>query len=142
LGSQVYLADGGRYDPVADRWAPMSNQGAPPSRALYWTIRLTGVWTGTELIVWQGQTGGRYDPRTDHWEPLPPLGEAAPPGREQRFATSAVWTGREFLVIWDADPYEARSGSRWDPASDQWTRFPVLPASFSGMPRAQPNVAW
>jgi N-acetylneuraminic acid mutarotase len=57
-----YLADGARYDPVADSWTPTSSAGAPTARRLH-----LGVWTGSEMIVWGGSavsgtlgTGGGY----------------------------------------------------------------------------------
>jgi hypothetical protein len=62
----IYLDSGGRYDPTTDTWASTSLANAPNSREFH-----TGVWTGTELIVWGGEygdgeevnwldTGGRY----------------------------------------------------------------------------------
>lgn len=58
------LADGGRYDPVANAWRRVTATDAPLGR--YWH---TAVWTGSEMIVWGGwgnattlNTGARYIP--------------------------------------------------------------------------------
>jgi hypothetical protein len=49
---------GGRYNPTTDTWLATSITGAPSGVYLH-----TGVWTGTEMIVWGGyfytNTGGR-----------------------------------------------------------------------------------
>ena len=51
-GGDVFLGDGGHYDPVADEWTPTATVGAPAARGLH-----SAVWTGQEMIVW----GGTYD---------------------------------------------------------------------------------
>jgi hypothetical protein len=60
------MADGARYNVSTDVWTSMSPVAAPSARA-----RASGVWTGTELIVWGGDpngsaqsSGARYSPRT------------------------------------------------------------------------------
>src|SRR4029077_13667235 len=53
-----------------DSWTATSTTNAPEGRA-----GPTGVWTGSEMIVWGGEpslfsqlnTGGRYNPSTDSW---------------------------------------------------------------------------
>jgi alpha-tubulin suppressor-like RCC1 family protein/subtilisin family serine protease/N-acetylneuraminic acid mutarotase len=54
----VYYADGARYSPAADRWLPLPVSGAPVPRAKH-----EAVWTGTEMILWGGEsaTGDRSD---------------------------------------------------------------------------------
>jgi len=88
--------DGARYDPVADTWTRMSMTGAPSRRSA-----ASGVWTGSQLIVWGGtfygdelRTGGRYDPATDTWTPTTLAG--AP---EARGGHTAVWTG-DRMIVW------------------------------------------
>ncbi|MBK6688891.1 MAG: PD40 domain-containing protein [Deltaproteobacteria bacterium] len=51
-------ASGGRYDPNLDAWSPMDTSGPAAS---------AGIWTGSELFVWNGTAGGRYDPLTNTW---------------------------------------------------------------------------
>ena len=78
-GSARTLGDGAQYDPVADRWTPMSSVNAPAPRT-----DATVVWTGRRLVVLGGtqtpggpplRDGGVYDPATDRWTRL-----GAPPG--------------------------------------------------------------
>jgi Dockerin type I domain len=66
-GSTDYFFNtGGRYDPITDSWLATTTTGAPDSRSGH-----SGIWTGTEMIVWGGysddgssfhffNTGGRY----------------------------------------------------------------------------------
>jgi N-acetylneuraminic acid mutarotase len=60
------LDTGGEYSPATNSWAATPLAGAPGARG-----HVTGVWTGTEMIVWGGSsndsgtltnTGGRYTP--------------------------------------------------------------------------------
>jgi hypothetical protein len=46
---------GGRYDPIADTWTPISTEGVPLARYSH-----SAVWTGHSMIVWGGdhETGG------------------------------------------------------------------------------------
>jgi N-acetylneuraminic acid mutarotase len=64
----------GRYNPATDTWAALSLSGAPTFRD-----GLTSVWTGTEMVVWGGQSstsypddGGRYFPASNTWLPMAP----------------------------------------------------------------------
>jgi hypothetical protein len=113
------LGDGGRYDPATDTWTELSETDAPFAR---WNHR--AIWTGTEMIVWGGQssaggwtyTGGRYDPAIDVWIPLPPLPDGI-------VGDAAVWTGSE-LVIWggsSSGPRVPGVGARWSPSSNTWS---------------------
>jgi N-acetylneuraminic acid mutarotase len=58
------LGNGGRYDPESDTWTATTDVDAPSPRK-----RHTSVWTGSEMIVWGGDSadvffrppaGGRY----------------------------------------------------------------------------------
>ena len=88
---------GGVYDPLTDRWQPTSTgPGLPQHRANH-----TAVWTGTEMIVWGGESnsspalnsGGRYDPESDTWAPVS-TGPGAP---VKRTFHTAVWTGSRMM---------------------------------------------
>ena len=79
-----------------DQWTTTTTTDAPTGRSGH-----TGVWTGTEMIVWGGSdyisvfdTGGRYNSSTDSWTPTSTTN--APSGRV--FHT-AVWTGSE-MIVW------------------------------------------
>jgi N-acetylneuraminic acid mutarotase len=60
----IPLASGGRYRPSTDSWTATSTVGAPEARGSH-----VAVWSGTEMIIWGGNsyadyfaTGGRYQP--------------------------------------------------------------------------------
>jgi N-acetylneuraminic acid mutarotase len=111
---------GGRYNPSGDTWAPTSTgTNVPDPRR-----RHTGVWTGTEMIVWGGindptefNTGGRYNPVMDTWAPTS-TGTNVP---SARMLHTAVWTGTE-MIIWSGagGGSSLNSGGRYDPAADAW----------------------
>jgi N-acetylneuraminic acid mutarotase len=124
------LDNGGRYDPVADRWralpdAPLTARDDPRA-----------VWTGEEMIVWGGRDeqqhtgdGARFAPRKNRWRKVSTKG--APLAREDH---SAVWTGTE-MIVWggwtgddDARSYALDAG-RYDPRTDRWR-----PISLEGAP--------
>jgi hypothetical protein len=144
--SRNYALDGGRYDPRADRWRPISRQGAPDPREDH-----SAIWTGTEMIVWGGvrrepnrdddetiesadddavvsessgtrpdrrqlATGGRYDPATDTWTPITLT--RAPEAREDGVV---VWTGTDMLV-WGGQQagVPLASGARYVASADTW----------------------
>jgi len=110
---------------INDTWSPTLTE-VPDRRANH-----TAVWTGTEMIVWGGDsasyslnTGGRYSPATDTWTPTS-IGVNVPP--PSRYHT-AIWTGTE-MIVWGGlsdDPITGNglrlnSGARYDPANDSWT---------------------
>jgi N-acetylneuraminic acid mutarotase len=86
----------------------------------------TAVWTGSEMIIWGGQsngglldTGGRYNPATDSWTFTNSSG--TPTARSRH---TAVWTGTEMIVWGGSDqnnPFPVNTGGKYDPASDSWT---------------------
>ncbi|HEV7903226.1 MAG TPA: Ig-like domain-containing protein, partial [Pyrinomonadaceae bacterium] len=120
---------GGRYNPQTDSWRPVTTSGAPVNRSYF-----TGVWTGTEMIIWGGQsndatlqnTGGRYNPSTDTWRPTNTSG--AP---QARYIHTAVWTGSE-MIVWGGSGEgltHFNTGGRYNPANDTWR-----PTSTVGAP--------
>ena len=87
---------GGRYDPGTDSWVATSTTGAPAARG--WP---TAVWTGSEMIVWGGETTvyclqhrRSLQSRTDSW--TRPATSQRPDPRDQH---TAVWTGTE-MIVW------------------------------------------
>jgi hypothetical protein len=90
------------------------------------------VWTGTEMIVWNGSNmpapnpdsvvinGGRYNPVTDTWAAISSTGEP-------RFSYShtAVWAGTEMIVFGAGNNEVTNSiefmGGRYNPVTDTWT---------------------
>ena len=111
----IRVGDGRRYDPVLDTWSNMSGTGLVPRD------NHAAVWTGRDMIVWDGDTdiahdgtGVRYDARTDTWTDVS-IG-SAPSGRSLH---TAVWTGAE-MIVWGGDegPRLARTGGRYAADSD------------------------
>ncbi len=84
----------------------------------------SAVWTGTELIVWGGESyatenrGVVYDPLLDRWSSTR---RANAP--DARSGHTAVWTGTEMIVWGGVDeagmPFD--TGGLYDPALDSWT---------------------
>ena len=84
----------------------------------------TAVWTGSEMIVWGGESnnalfnsGGRYDPATDTWTFTNTSG--APTARAGH---TAVWTGTE-MVVWGGYGGSAvvNTGGKYNPGTNSWT---------------------
>jgi N-acetylneuraminic acid mutarotase len=118
------LGDGGRYDPVMNRWQALPAQGAPSPRYLH-----TAIWTGSEMIVWGGLgcgvaggsplpcgDGARYNPLTDSWRPM--SNTNAP---QARAGHSTVWTGKE-MIVWGGAGGGGffGNGALYRPETDDW----------------------
>ncbi|OLD72289.1 MAG: hypothetical protein AUF68_07310 [Verrucomicrobia bacterium 13_1_20CM_54_28] len=109
----------GRYNPSTDSWTATSTTNAPDGRHSH-----TAVWTGTEMIVWDGfnlgigilNTGGRYNPATDSW-----VATSTTNAPESRTYHTAVWTGTE-MIVWGGsdDANHLNTGGRYNPANDSW----------------------
>ena len=128
-----FFNDGGRYDPVANRWISISLAGAP---AIRWSY--SSIWTGSEMIIWGGwvwgaggttrvvNDGARYNPKTDTWFAIATNG--APIKRQNH---KAIWTGTE-MIIWGGDDGGSvymGDGARYHPGLDRWfsvTNFGAL----------------
>jgi N-acetylneuraminic acid mutarotase len=104
---------------IDNTWAATA---APPEAR----DRHTAVWTGSEMIIWGGQsngglldTGGRYNPATDTWKFTNSSG--APTGRSGH---TAVWTGNE-MIVWggqeESSPIPVNTGGKYNPGTDSWT---------------------
>lgn len=106
----------------------------------------TGVWTGTEMVVWGGSTsstsyavdGAAYDLGKDTWRTLasaPIVG---------RYGHVAVWTGSK-MIVWGGYgsvlPYYRNDGAAWDPATNTWTTI-AAPTTFTLGPRRDLAAVW
>jgi N-acetylneuraminic acid mutarotase len=110
---------GARYNLALDTWTPTTTIGGPSGRHLH-----TAVWTGTEMIIWGGDSGnvafkngGRYNPVTDSWTKTNVLGAPA-----ARAVHSAVWTGTEMIIFGGSgltSPW-LNTGGRYNPSTDSW----------------------
>ncbi|MGZ3419031.1 MAG: Kelch repeat-containing protein [Polyangiales bacterium] len=97
------------------------------------------VWTGTELLIWGGQTkasakrdGVRWSVATNTWKAM----SSPPASILDRYDHSAVWTGSRML-IWGGQKFDLTyvgDGASYDPATDTWTVLP--PAPIAGRRRA------
>ncbi|CAN5520558.1 hypothetical protein BH20VER1_BH20VER1_16580 [soil metagenome] len=125
---------GGVWDAATDTWSPMSNTNAPGPRVYF-----TGVWTGSELIVWGGyngsgsmlNTGGRYNPQTNMWSPTN-LASAPLP----RLGHAAVWTGSQMIVWGGQNSLFYNTGGIYDPSTDSWSA-----TATAGAPSARSAIA-
>lgn len=124
----VYLNDGGRYDLTANSWTAVPTNGAPAARASH-----TGVWTGSEMIVWGGYNGSylndgaRYNPAGDSWTAVPTNG-----GPVARDYHTAVWTDSEMIVWGGYNGSRLSDGGRYNPIANIWTAVPS-----TGVPAAR-----
>ena len=65
-----FMNSGARFNIARNTWTPTTLIRAPQRRMGH-----CAVWTGSEMIIWGGQTslhdlaghGARYDPRADEW---------------------------------------------------------------------------
>lgn len=136
-GSIVEIMNtGGRYNPATDNWTPTTLGNAPSPRRWH-----SGVWTGSEMIVWGGETGGdallnsggRYNPNTDSWITTNTTNAPSP-----RFDHAAVWAGNE-MIIWGGSVRAiTNTGSRYNPATDTW----VSTNTMGTPPRAGASAIW
>src|SRR5207247_1850386 len=102
-----------------DTWSPTSLTNAPVPRASH-----TAVWTGSEMIVWGGETeigdfnsGGRYNPSTDSW-----IATSTTNAPDTRAIHTAVWTGSE-MIVWGGLSdvgHPLNTGGRYNPGADSW----------------------
>jgi hypothetical protein len=151
-GPVTTLADGAQYDPVKDRWTPMSSVSAPSAR-----VDATVAWTGRRLVVvgglsWSAQStgaplrdGGVYDPAADKWTRLEvPAGVALPKGNVGPLARVLVMAdGRVVflpeqlgeIVVLDADR------GRWSRIDAGGSEPGVAGPRGAGPGVAQPSVA-
>jgi N-acetylneuraminic acid mutarotase len=106
---------------IDDTWTPTNLTDAPDGRVAH-----TAVWTGSEMIVWGGDsclvgceenTGGRYSPSTDSWTATSTTN--APDGRHYH---TAVWTGTDMIVWGGVSLFIGilNTGGRYNPATDGW----------------------
>ena len=127
-GTPLYLATGGAYDPGSDSWSELATPSDVEGRCNH-----TGVWTGSEMVVWGGEnetgvldTGGRYHPVSDSWNTMSTVNARASTGHR------AVWTGGE-MIAWGGHLSFVRL---YNPSTDTWSYD-----SFIGR-RDAPSAVW
>jgi hypothetical protein len=128
------LNSGAVYDPTTDTWFTMATVNAPSARS-----HAATVWTGTEMIVWDGYWSGdgkRYNPATNVWSNISTVGAPSP-----RVMHSAVWTGSK-MIIWGGQIGSGHprawvdDGAIYNPSTDSWS-----PMSNVGAPSPRESHA-
>ena len=107
------------YNPTTDSWTATNTANTSSPRESH-----TAVWTGTEMIVWGGQSGtsgwyndgAKYNPNTDSWTATSTINAPL-----SRYDHTAVWTGSE-MIVWggSGDFGLFNSGGRYNPSTDNW----------------------
>jgi N-acetylneuraminic acid mutarotase len=110
---RVDFRNGAKYDPGLDRWTTISS--ADPSLC---PLGMDAVWTGTEMIVWNGSNGSRYDPVVDLWAAVSSENDPAP-------GDTMLWAGSE-MIVWGGV-----SGGRYEPTTDSWRLTSTVDAPVS-----------
>lgn len=114
-----------------------------PDSPLGSRIGASGVWTGSEFVVWGGEGGNKvassafgdgaaYDPVNHRWRVLP-AGPLSP-----RAGHVAVWTGGE-MIVWGGNSSERgighigglRDGAAYNPSTNAWRRIADAPSERS-----------
>jgi N-acetylneuraminic acid mutarotase len=116
-GPPVVFNSGGIYDPGTDTWSATNLIGVPLPKTCH-----SAVWTGTEMIVFGGQTntnfacgvsststGSRYNPVADSWNPI-----SAAPASLITSSAPTVWSGTQMITCCES------GGARYTPVSDSW----------------------
>lgn len=117
-GPYVNISDtGGGYDPVTDSWRDISSSGF-----LYTKVGHVANWTGSDMVVWNGNTNsGRYNPVTNNWSQIASLKALL-----TRSSPLSNWA-EEQMIVWGGG--SMNSGGSYNPSTDSWSLM-----SFSGAP--------
>lgn len=125
------LSDGAAYDPKDDSWRRLA--GSPLTKR----VGHSGVWTGSEMLVWGGGEppnvqgdGASYDPASDSWSALPD------PPIDPRIGHAAVWSGDRMLIWGGSSTSTFSDGASFDPASGTWSALPDAPIEGRSFPAA------
>lgn len=110
---------------TAASWQPL------PAAPIVGRLGPSGVWTGTEMIVWggyarsedvgQASDGAIYDPAARAWRTI----ASAPAGVQG--GAAVAWTGDEMLVWASSSPDGPVGAASYDPSTDSWRRLPAGP---------------
>lgn len=121
-GAGTVSLPGRRYNLATNTWSSMAATNIELATV---AGSYSGVWTGSEMIVWAGAGGppgtppraGRYSPTVDAWQALPNI-PGDPAVSDSGFTT--VWAGSQMLV-WGgsiAGTSYTNAGYRFDPAGN------------------------
>jgi hypothetical protein len=124
---------------LGDHWQCRLTTPAPAGRN-----RHTGVWTGTELIIWGAinengllNSGGRFNPTTGVWTALATSNAPAP-----RKHHTAVWTGTA-MIVWGGydDTNPLNTGGSYNRVTDTWTPGGI-PTNNAPVARGEHTAVW
>lgn len=117
-GPYVFIGDtGGGYDPATDSWRDVAASGYLNNK-----VGHVASWTGSDMIVWHGNTNsGRYRPGAGNWNLIASLNALV-----TRFFPFSEWTGTQ-MIVWGGEGLN--SGGSYDPLTDGWSLM-----TFSGAP--------
>ena len=116
MAAPTVFNNGGIYDPQTNSWRAVSTSGAPAARFAH-----SAVWTGSEMIVWGG------DSRM--------FGFAAPGGLSDQRLAGETERVRQAVI----DPGPLNSGGIYDPVTDSWRPLSTVNAPS---PRAEHTAVW
>ena len=128
------------YNPETEQWRLFQPSPLTPSAR----EGHTSVWTGTEMIVWGGESGedslnngSIYEPETDSWRPMNT--EGAP---SKRGFHTAVWTGEVMIVFGGfSNDNSLGDGGIYHPKQDVWLPFET-DTTDSPSPRIGHSAVW
>jgi hypothetical protein len=129
FASDEYSASGAIYDVFERSWRTIPDAPIPGRRYH------TAVWTGTEMIVWGGDSpargpalvdGAAYNPATNAWRAI-----ADAPFPLVPTETTAVWDGLQMIVwsgseVGESGEFYGR-GLTYDITRDVWEEIPEVP---------------
>ena len=136
-GGRTCLNTGGRFNPIAGTWTPVSSLQAPVARDQH-----LALWTGEKMIIWGGtdrssalRNGGRYRPASDTWIAGTTNGASL-----ASYAGEAVWTGEAMLVYNDTlSAYHEPGLYAWDGLPNDWQRHFFGENNPQASPLADPD---
>jgi len=145
-GGDQTKTEGKRYNPANDSWLSVqSNAGTELRTDFSW------VWTGTELVIWGGETsagdvgtGARYTPATNSWYTMSNTNAPSPRRNAKMF-----WTGTEIIIYGGETGFNTilNTGAKYNPANDTWTAISMANApqtrdGYSAIMAGNKMVIW
>jgi len=136
----TFLNTGAYYNAAADSWGVAPTTNAPTGRR-----RATGVWSGSEVVVWGGQlqtglytnTGAHYNPGSNSW--VAATGTTlAPSARQNAIAVVDRTTLPTIMYLLGGDAGNPiTTGARYDVAARTWTTM-----NTNGVPCSATRAVW
>lgn len=132
-----------------DQWFP-----GPPPFQVKGSMQHTSVWTGTEMLIWDGVVAARMNPASGAWTMMSTENMPSP-----RWGHTAVWTGTEMIIFGGVTGSEeivqmtvngertvtframTREGAAYNPTTDSWRPIRDLPEAI-GEARARHVAVW